>query len=318
MKKSLKSNRELQLRRQGSKKRAEKRRAGAKKNRKRLYSSTQYLGLSEYDSLRIGRSKFLAGFYKEVKYDQPQLVVKIEEQFGIEHDFQNYIGISSKFIDSRSQWIEFDINGCTRLWPSSITLLCSFKQWTELTANVNHIPMLSSTDSSSDGVNSYLSHSGFYDYVRRSHAGANADIYSDEEIVKIKRENNKSEIDEREEAICGVLKKYSTLSEDQIEDFDCNVLIEAFNNVTEHGNSKRDNGWWTLTQYHKKTGIISLCLADNGVGIKNSLLTGPQKDQIMKKINSDDDGAYSGDSDHPFWFYSIIRFSRRDKLIVSL
>jgi len=28
--------------------------------------------------------------------------------------------------------------------------------------------------------------------------------------------------------------------------------------------------------------------------------------------------AYSGDSDHPFWFYSITRRSQRDELIVSL
>jgi len=29
-------------------------------------------------------------------------------------------------------------------------------------------------------------------------------------------------------------------------------------------------------------------------------------------------GAHSGDSDHPFWFYSITRYSRRGKLMVSL
>jgi peptide-methionine (R)-S-oxide reductase len=29
-------------------------------------------------------------------------------------------------------------------------------------------------------------------------------------------------------------------------------------------------------------------------------------------------GAYSGDSDHLYWFYSIIRASQRDELIVSL
>ena len=33
---------------------------------------------------------------------------------------------------------------------------------------------------------------------------------------------------------------------------------------------------------------------------------------------ADATSAYSGDSDHSFWFYSIIRFSRRDELMLSL
>lgn len=45
-----------------------------------------------------------------------------------------------------------------------------------------------------------------------------------------------------------MLDKYSSLTEEEIEEFDCIVLIEAFNNVTEHGNSYRDNGWWTITK----------------------------------------------------------------------
>jgi anti-sigma regulatory factor (Ser/Thr protein kinase) len=151
---------------------------------------------------------------------------------------------------------------------------------------------LASNDSRHQHVNQYLVHCGFYDYVKRSHTHDVSDVYDDHKIVKIKRENNESEIDEREESIRLILERYSSLTEEQIEDFDCNVLIEAFNNVTEHGKSHHDSGWWTITQYHNSTGIISLCLADNGIGIKNSLATGPQSEILRKTIGNEQDGEY--------------------------
>lgn len=143
-------------------------------------------------------------------------------------------------------------------------------------------------------VDAYLHHCGFYSYVNaNSFNDLENKIYNDNEIVKIKRESNKSEIEIREKAINSILKEFSTLTNDQIEKFDCNVLIEAINNVTEHGRSFEDNGWWTLTQYHKTTGIISLCIADNGIGIKNTLLTGPQRNELKRTIKRQDrDGDY--------------------------
>lgn len=244
--------------------------------------------------IRANKTKFRNKFYKKIKYKHQLLEIVIDGQFGIEIDFDEFIKISSSFIDSQSKWVFFNLDNCTRIWPSAVTLLCSFKQWTEITAKKGFSPNLSSTEPKDENVDAYLLHCGFYDYVNvRNNLGhINAQVYDDNEIVKIKRESNKSEIENREEAILSVLKEYSSLTEDQIENFDCNVLIEAFNNVTEHGHSFRDTGWWTLTQYHKKTGIISLCIADNGIGIKNSLLTGPQGNEIRKRINSENDGEY--------------------------
>lgn len=242
--------------------------------------------------LRKKRVKFQNRFYKQQKYTKSTCNINIKDQFGIEHNFDEFIQVAALFVDSHSNWVRFDIAKCSRVWPSAITLLCSFRQWTEITANPRFKPVLSSSDSEHHGVNSYLSHCGFYDYVKRQHEHAEDNDHDDNMTVKIRRENNKAEIVDREESICGILDRYSALSSEQIEDFDCNVLIEAFNNVTEHGNSYRDNGWWTITQYHQRTGIISLCLADNGIGIKNSLLTGPQKSQIIKLINTDADGEY--------------------------
>lgn len=293
MKKNSKKSRRFFLKHEIQRKRKEKKNSRLRKNR--LYK--QKLSLRDYQETNIEKIKkfrrsFRADFYKPIRYEEKSLDILIDNEFGIENDFKKFIELASTFTDSRSRELDFNLKNCTRLWPSAITLLCSFKQWTEITASGSFKPILSSTMSDSDDVNQYLEHSGFFDYVRISHSDDTVDIYDDSEIVKIKRENNSSEIDDREDEIRELIEKYSDLTDEQVEVFDDRVLIEAFNNVDEHGFSNRDSGWWTITQYHKKTGIISLCIADNGIGIKNSLLTGPQRKQLLNRLGSSDDSDY--------------------------
>lgn len=264
-----------------------------------IYKKKRYLTKISSDSqlrqIKETKKKFQNRFYKKIQYKDPALPIEIKGELGLEKNFDEFIDTSSKFIDSQSKWVLFNLDNCSRIWPTAVTLLCSFKKWTEITAKKGRSPKISSTEPKDQLVDAYLLHCGFYDYVNVKNDLNHIDthIYDDSEIVKIQRENNKSEIEIREKAIRSILQKYSSLTEDQIENFDCNVLIEAFNNVTEHGRNYGDNGWWTLTQYHKKTGIISLSIADNGIGIKNSLLTGPQGNEIRKKFKIDnDDGDY--------------------------
>ena len=54
-------------------------------------------------------------------------------------------------------------------------------------------------------------------------------------------------------------------------------------------------------------------------------IVGEMRDHIREKLESmEAEGvtclpiSYSGDSDHLYWFYTIIRSSRRDEFIVSL
>jgi len=56
--------------------------------------------------------------------------------------------------------------------------------------------------------------------------------------------------------------------------FDSIILTEVFSNVTEHGVSKFDAGWWILAQYHSTHKYIQYSIADNGIGIRNSLMSG--------------------------------------------
>jgi len=248
---------------------------------------------SPYLSLVKNRGEFKKRFYKPLKYDRPKQDVVIKEQLGIEHDFGKFVELASTFVNSRSKWITFDLKNCERLWPSAITLLCSLKQWTDITAHPHHVPSLGSTDSYSDEVNAYLVHSGFCEYVRMDHDDFDPSLFSDDSTVKITRENNTSEIGIREDEIYEIIERYSGLDPDQMEEFNSVVLVEVFNNVSEHGISSGDSGWWTLTQYHPRTGIISLCIADNGIGIKHSLKTGPQQAQLEEAVGQNaTDGDY--------------------------
>jgi len=136
-----------------------------------------------------------------------------------------------------------------------------------------------------------------YDYVGRNKdtdKDTEQKYYSDEEIVKIRREKKRSYIEEEEKNIIDLLGMHSGLNSEEIERFDSVILTEVFNNVTEHGVSGFDQGWWLLAQYHGGHKVISLCIADNGIGIRNSLMTGPQREDIGRKIEdtSKNDGEF--------------------------
>jgi hypothetical protein len=136
-------------------------------------------------------------------------------------------------------------------------------------------------------------HCGFYDYVGRA-PDTVQNYYSDKDVVKIKREMRRTNPETREREITDLLRLHSLLSEDEILMFDCVILTEVFANVTEHGISKSDAGWWILAQYHKTHKFISICIADNGIGIRNSLMTGPQRHEIEKNVSnsSSNDGQF--------------------------
>jgi len=232
--------------------------------------------------------------YKKKRYHGSPFTIRITQPLGIEEErsIDYFFEISSQIIDFNARELIVDIRECERIWPSGITLLCSLKQWVETKSKKNSHPKIRSTPSNHKAVNSYLAHSGFYDYVQRMEDDPKH-YFDDSQIVKIHRELKRSNIEKREEEIVELLRKFSLFTEEEIEEFNCVILTEIFNNVTEHG-VPVDSGWWVLAQYHKTHKIISFCTADNGIGIRNSLMTGPQKKEIGKKIpnNQKEEGNF--------------------------
>lgn len=295
MRKQSEKQRQFILRKQRSIAKIETRNAHIRKARKKKLKL--FIRKHEaYFSIKQQREQFRRKLYKG-NYNGLPINLPIVGDLGIEDASRrdHFLETASSIIDFKSRDLTFDLSKCTRLWPSSITLLCSLIQWVELSTSLKSRPRLASTPSKSDRLNSYLSHCGFYSYVKRL-KDTDQNYYSDSEIVKIQREERAkdSDIEAREDEIVELLKRYSLFSSKDISLFNCKILTEAFNNVIEHGVSHRDKGWWLLCQYHKTHGIISLCIADNGIGIRNSLMTGPQAGDIERKIANkpENDGEF--------------------------
>lgn len=241
------------------------------------------------------RVKYSHEFYKPRTYDGLSKDISIVGEIGLETNLANFLGYAENLIDCDSKKITIDISQCGRVWPSAVTLFCSLQQWRNITTLPGKSTGLSSTNSNFNEVNAYLAHCGFYDYVSRSKSDVpEYHHYSDERIVKIKKEITTRSRFVRQDEILDLLHKYSDLNDEEIEYFGDMILTEIITNMIEHGISMEDGPWYALSQYHEKTGIISICIADNGIGIKNTLITGPQKDQIAKELKLDEinDGRF--------------------------
>jgi hypothetical protein len=235
------------------------------------------------------RKSFVGNYYSRREYNEnTRVIVPVPKEIGLEKDINGFLDFAASFVDSSSEELIFDMSKCEFIWPSAITLLCSLKQWFDLTRlPTSNFPQVASGRSNSDSVNSYLSHCGFYDYVRRPKDLVKTK-FDDNTVVKILKEKGPQNLTSRIKETKKLLREYSSLTPDQIEDFGDSVLTEVFLNVTEHGVNYSYAGWYTLTQYRPTTGVITLCVADNGIGIKNSLITGPQHEAILKKYGKND------------------------------
>lgn len=239
--------------------------------------------------LRRPRNDLTQKLYHRKVYEGTRLEVKIDGNLGIEEQSgaDAFLNKASEFIDFESAEIFFNLQKCSMMWPSAITLLCSLMRWVELTRMDARHPLLSSGPSDDNRVNSYLSQSGFYDYVHRA-KDSHEKYCPDDQIVKIRRETIPSSvaIESREEEIMKLLRTFAGMGAEDLERFDAKVLTEVFNNITEHGVNLEDQGWWVAGQFHPTHKIISLCFADNGIGIRHSLMTGPQRDEIGNRLEN--------------------------------
>lgn len=211
----------------------------------------------------------------------PEEVVLIPEHFGLELEqhVSSFFSAATNISQSNAKRIVIDFSNCQRVWPSAITFLCSFSQWvsalrkSEIT--VSHRPP------SNPSAMRYLDHCGFLDYIGASKlvCSDSDDSLCDADIVKIKHEKSKGEdaTVPFEEQVCEILRRCTDLTPEEIEIFNSVILTEIIINVTEHGMPIVDAGWWAIAQHHPKTGIVSICIADNGIGIRKSLMTGHQR-----------------------------------------
>lgn len=290
----LRTKRRLCLRRKH-----EYRKSGLRKHHKKIVSklSSEYLFEQAEKHRRFGiRNSFIQNYYRRKKFDQKALHISLPKNFGIEdpNSINEFFEASNQFIDTKASKLVFDMKHCDRIWPSAVTLLCSMAAWVELVSVKPKVePKIFSIVPDIPSVDSYLNHCGFNRYVRmQQHLCTN--LHDISRTVPIKRETNNSNMENREDELSNLIRTYSSLSDDELEILDT-IIMEIGLNVTEHGRQKpEDTGWWVLGQYHERHKLISICIADNGIGIRNSLLTGPQREAVIKQLENcpNDDGEF--------------------------
>lgn len=232
------------------------------------------------------RRRFLKTFYAPRDYNHGPRQVDVVGNIGLENDIVAFLDFTQSVLDSYSGRTNFNFAGAKRLWPSTILLFVSHVHWIGLTKTAD--VLISSTEPEDPGVSCYLAHCGFYKYVGRHRPVEPTTVYSETDVVKIRREEGGKNSKARHFELTEMVQRHSTLSPDEIERFHNVVLTEIFSNVTEHGIAQLSPGWFVLGQYHPTTKIISICIADNGIGIRNSLLTGPQASEIRRHTKTEE------------------------------
>ena len=173
-------------------------------------------GHPEYYSAVSERQSLIAKLYKPRAYEGPSQEIVIKGEFGLEVDSEipEYLDLATKIVDSESGEVTFDITSCSRIWPSALTLLCSLKQWTEITSSQASSRIIKSTSSDFDDVNSFLDGSGFQKYVERAPTNSKYK-YNPQLSVPLRRETNKKLIGDREGQVEELLRRLSSLYNDR-------------------------------------------------------------------------------------------------------
>ena len=258
-----------------------------KKKRKQANRKRAFKLFPEVFLDRQPRYELISNLYKKIAYNGKLLEIPVDGVFGLEEDsaIDYFIDRASQIIEFRTKQLRLDLSNCTHAWPSAVTLLASLAQWVELTSHRAAQPLIASSTPKSDSVRGYLNHCGFYTYVERKRDVSSA-TFDSTTTAKIQRETKVKNLVDRENEVIALIRKYSCLTLEQIEKVNCIVLTEIFNNITEHGRAHGDQGWWILAQHHPSHKFISICLADNGIGIGNSLRTGKMREYIRKEMGS--------------------------------
>lgn len=160
--------------------------------------------------------------------------------------------------------------------------IVSYVEWIRIVSGNSET--LGSLRPQSNDVENYLAGCGFYSWVGNHKAVAeNKTATSD--VVKLEKFDGAGRTQATHWKIDDLMKRHSQWSSSEVEKFSDVALSEALINVTEHGLNHRYEGWFVLAQLHPTSKFLSICIGDNGIGVRHSLLTGNQESHIRKLVD---------------------------------
>lgn len=167
---------------------------------------------------------------------------------------------------------EVDFQGCNFLAPYGVTLFAAYVLWLK---NTKRRSVRIHANRSTVAGN-YLVQTGFFELLGELATGLEED--RPDRTVKLTRITSSSEIPEFAARVMRVLR----IEDEELEGAVKYSLIELLRNVVQHSGS---NGGIAMAQYYPNTGLVDLCVADSGVGIKATLNEAyPEIDSDIKAL----------------------------------
>lgn len=169
--------------------------------------------------------------------------------------------------------VKIDFGMCDFVAPYALTLFSAYylylKEVKSKHAEIRYQPKSS--------VAKYLWDSGFLELVKQGKG--EDDPNQEEKIVKLEQIKNSRQIP----VFAGKVMKVLDIDDEEISGAIKYALIELLRNVIQHSNSAI--GGVAMAHYFPKTGLVEICVADSGVGIKESLSAAyPEIDNDLKAL----------------------------------
>lgn len=155
--------------------------------------------------------------------------------------------------------VQINFEGCSFLAPYAVTMFAAYVLWLRESRRVN------TTVKAAPGTvaGNYLVQSGFLELL--GEAGYPAPIDRPDRTVKLTRITSSSEIPKFTSSVMSILQ----IEDEELAGAVQYSLIELLRNVVQHSASK--SGGIALAQYYPNTGLVDLCVADLGLGIKSTI-----------------------------------------------
>lgn len=169
--------------------------------------------------------------------------------------------------------IMIDFRGCNFIAPYAATLFAAYILWLRTTRRA-HVRLNVSTNSV---AGAFLVQSGFFEILGENQV----EIVEErpDRTVKLNRISSSSEIAPFASRVMDILK----IEDEELAGAVQYSLIELLRNVVQHSGSQ--GGGVAMAQYYPNTGLVELCVADMGVGVKATINEAyPEIDNNLKAI----------------------------------
>ena len=155
--------------------------------------------------------------------------------------------------------VELSFHGCSFIAPYAATLYAAYALWMR---EVRHCHISVSVDPETNAGN-YLVQSGFLELLGEGRHPASSD--RPDRIVKLTRIGTSTEIPAFASSVMAILR----IEDEELAGAVQYSLIELLRNVVQHSDSH--GGGVAMAHYYPTTGLVEVCVADMGLGIKTTI-----------------------------------------------